>query len=642
MLRKCFVIITLVSFILLIGGMASEGIAEDTTDRAFDLGKVVVTATKSEKKVEDVTSSVSVIDEEEIEASNANYVMDVISNLPGVYVRKDGIFGRQKIEIRGLGSNGRRIQTLIDGRPEKMALFGCTVTQTLPLANIERIEVVRGPESVLYGSDAMGGVINIITKKRKKEGFESSALASYGSYNTFHSLLSHGGKKGPFDYYLTYDHKLSDGHRDNSEYKGYNLTARLGYQFTDALRIEVSGKHFDDEAEDPGPESNPYTQDDKKEYERDSWDVDLIGEWDRTRFSITFYQNMGEHQFTMPSEPDWWHSKDRTTGLLSKLSLDLFDKGDIKDTLTIGYEYQKQWATTLDPYDSYVKENYPPPLVACFQLGEHSRYNNDVFLFNEFNWAKLVATLGIRFHHDKINDWETIPQVGLLYHILDSTTIRAKISKGFRQPRFSEMYLFPAHNEELEPERVWSYEMGLTHTFPKWVSVSITPFYMDIENFIQRMPNPNFPPPPRFINQNSGEFYIRGIEAGIDIRPFENLVLTLYNTYMDIEDPSDTNHANLQGKPKNVFDAMIKYTWNNLSLSWDGEYVSGLYDENLATGNIEKVDSFFVAGMKGSYWINKYVQVFAGIDNMFDKDYEMIPEYPMPGTTVYAGLRGEF
>ena len=111
---------------------------------------------------------------------------------------------------------------------------------------------------------------------------------------------------------------------------------------------------------------------------------------------------------------------------------------------------------------------------------------------------------------------------------------------------------------------------------------------------------------------------------------------------MDIEDPPDTGHANLEGKPQNVSDAMIKYTWNNLSLSWNGEYVSGLYDENLATGNIEKVDSFFVAGMKGSYWINKSIQVFAGIDNMFDKDYEMIPEYPMPGTTVYAGLRGEF
>lgn len=636
MSKKYFVI--LVSYILFIGGMASEGIAEDTTNRVFDMGQIIVTATKSEKKVEDVTSSVSVIDKEEIEASNANYVMDVISTLPGVYVRKDGIFGRQKIEIRGLGSNCRRIQTLIDGRPEKMALFGCTVTQTLPLSNIERIEVVRGPESVLYGSDALGGVINIITKKREKDGFETNGLLSYGSHNTFHSLFRHGGKTGPFDYYLTYDHKLSDGHRDNSEYKGYDVTARLGYQFTDTLRIEVSGKHFEDEAKDPGPESNPYTQNDKEEYKRDSWDVDLIGEWDRARFLITFYQNMGKHRFTKPSEPDWWHSKDKTTGVLSKLSLDVFDRKNIKDTLTIGYEYQKQWATTLDPYDSYIKGSYPPPLVECFQLGEFSRYNNDVFLFNEFTWGRLVNTLGVRFHHDKINDWETIPQVGLLYHVLDSTTIRAKASKGFRQPRFSEMYLFPAHNEELKPERVWSYEMELTHTFPKWVSVSITPFYMDIENFIQMVPNPSFPPPPKSINQNSGEFYIKGIETGIDIRPVENLVLTLYHTYMDIEEPVE----NKQGKPKNKYNILVKYSWKDLMVSFDAEHVTDLYDENSATNQIEKVDDFFVANAKVSYWFNDHFQVFSGVENIFDKEYEEIPEYPMPGITVHGGVRFEF
>jgi len=118
-------------------GLADDTKQDDeTTRKTFDMNEIVVTATPVERKAKDITSAVSVINSAEIEASNADYVMDVIGSLPSVYIRRDAIMGRQDIEIRGLGSNLRRLQTLIDGRPEKMSLFGCTVAQTLPLANV--------------------------------------------------------------------------------------------------------------------------------------------------------------------------------------------------------------------------------------------------------------------------------------------------------------------------------------------------------------------------------------------------------------------------------------------------------------------------------------------------------------------------
>ena len=606
---------------------------------AFDLGEIVVTATRVQRKVKDVTSAVSVVDEAEIEASNAEYVMDVIGSQPSIYIRRDAIFGRQAIEIRGLGSNCRRILVLVDGRPEKMSLFGCTITQTLPLSNVERIEVIRGPESVLYGTDAMGGVVNIITKRLLDPGYYSSALFSYGSYETLHGLLRHGGNTGRFDYYITYDRKQTDGHRANSAYNANFLSLRTGYQLDDAWRFELAGQYFKDKSEDPGPVTDPYTNNDKREYMRYSCDADLIGKWDRAEFTLTVYDNEGKHQFDMPSIDDFWHSKDRTLGVLTKYAYEIYESDDTKDTITIGYEYQYQWAEPEEDWVSWAQANMPARFM---DFGPYEMNNHDVFAFNELTWGRWVNSLGLRGHYDDEDGrCEAIPQVGLLCHVTEETTARAKVSKGFRQPRFSELHLFPAHNEDLEPEEVWSYEVALSQAFSPWLSVFVNPFYMDVKNMIQQEPNDS--PPPRFLNENSGKFYIRGVETGVDIRPSENLNMTAYYTFTDIEDGKPDNpYANREGKPEHVVNAVVKYTIDKATLSLEMEYVAGLYDSDLlAGGEIQKVGNFFVADVKASYQLHKNLQVFAGVENVFDKDYEQIPGYPMPGTTVHAGLKAE-
>ena len=602
---------------------------EGEEKEAFDLEEIVVTATKSERKVADVTSSVSVIDEEEIEASNDNYVMDIIGNLPGVFVQKDNVYGRQGIVIRGLGSNGRRLQTLIDGRPVKMGIFGCTVTQTLPLSNVERIEIIRGPESVLYGSDALGGVINIITKRMKEDGFETDGLLSYGGYDISHGQLSHGGKKGAFDYYFTFDQKYMDGHRANSRYKGYDLTGRMGYRLNDVYRIELLAKHFDDEAHDPGPKSAPFTNDDRKRFKRLSFDLDLIAEWDKVNTSITLYQNRGHHRFTMPTIRDYWHSRDRITGILSKASIDMLECGDLEDNLLIGYDWYREFGKTQEPWNSSVPS---PP----FHPGHWHRTNHDMYVFNELVWGNLINTIGGRVHYDRITDWEFMPHFGILYHLSQDTRVRGKISKGFRTPKFNELYLFPPSTEDLDPEKVWSYEVGGDHNFTNWLSAEINFFYMDIDNFIQRRFNPS--PPPRYIFMNTGTFVIKGIESGLNLRPLPNLEVTFYYTFMNV----GNSRADRKSSPKHTFNILADYTRGDFSISFDCEYVDGLYEENEATGRIEDVDEYFIANLKASYWINSHWQAFLGIDNIFNSNYEMYPEYPMPGTTVISGLRFKF
>ncbi|NCC53760.1 MAG: TonB-dependent receptor, partial [Spartobacteria bacterium] len=268
------------------------------------------------------------------------------------------------------------------------------------------------------------------------------------------------------------------------------------------------------------------------------------------------------------------------------------------------------------------------------------RNNHDVFAFNEAIYGRWVQTLGLRGHwDDEAESWEALPQIGVLCHVTEAASARARIGRGFRQPSFSELHLFPAHNTKLDPEDVWSYELALTYMFTPTMSVFINPFYMDVQNLIQQEAYAN--PPPQFMNVNSGGFEIKGVETGVDVQLFDHLNLTLHYTYTDIEDgPANNPDINREGKPEHVVNAVAAYRVGAATLSLEGEYVAGLYDSNLlAGGDIEKVDDFVVFDLKGSYRLNANVEVFGGIQNLFDEDYEQIPGYPMPGIMGYAGVK---
>ena len=187
--------------------------------------------------------SASVVTKEDIEMTDANQTTDILGELPGIFVKKTSALGRADVDIRGIGSNGQQIGVFIDGRPEKMGIFGCAVTQTLPMNNVDRIEVIRGPESVLYGSDALSGVINIITRRAKKP-LEGSLEMSYGTFNTQDYLFQQGSKLGKFDYYVSVNKQSTDGHIDNTGFNGTDFSTQFGYAISPKSDISLSAKYF--------------------------------------------------------------------------------------------------------------------------------------------------------------------------------------------------------------------------------------------------------------------------------------------------------------------------------------------------------------------------------------------------------------
>ena len=213
--------------------------------------EVVVTATMTPKALKDCSETVSIIGRKEIDWISAANSLNILDHFPGIFVNRTGDFGRADVNIRGLGQTCQQIAVLVDGKPEKMGLFGCAVSHAFLLDNVDRIEVVKGPASVLYGGEALGGAVNLITRMPEKN-FETDLTAFYGSYNTQHFNLKQGGIIDNLKYFFTFDREKSDGHVENSEYSGNSFSGKLAYDLSENTTISLQGRYFDGKKNEPG------------------------------------------------------------------------------------------------------------------------------------------------------------------------------------------------------------------------------------------------------------------------------------------------------------------------------------------------------------------------------------------------------
>ncbi|OGF68012.1 MAG: hypothetical protein A2Y62_20445 [Candidatus Fischerbacteria bacterium RBG_13_37_8] len=569
--------------------------------------QITVTATATKKEVKDCSATVSVLSENEFALFNVHNAINILNSLPGIFVQRTGDYGRADVEMRGLGSNGRRISIMVDGRPEKMGLFGCVVTHSFALDNIAKIEVVRGPSSVIYGPDAMGGVINILTKKID-DGFHTDATLSYGSFNTQHYLVRHGGNINKFNYYITFDRDLSDGHIPNSQYDGYDFTTRLGYSLSPNLEFTLQGKYFAGKKYEPGTIHIPLV-DYWNNYKRGAVDFTIASSWQKSEASFKLYRNFGHHVFS-----DGFDSRDYTNGFVTHYTTRALSNNE----LTIGADLKYLGGELFSaPAGNWDKNEY------------------GFFFHNEYKlFHKVILSTGLRIHHDSIYGNESSPHIGAVVHLNDNTHIRTSINKGFRTPQLNELFMFPTSNPELEPEKVWNYELGINHTFTPWLEADCTIYRMNGNNLIQLSPNPS--PPPGFKFMNTGSFIFKGLEAGLKYHHSTYLEGQFYYTYLDPDE-------NTLGRAHHKFDLITAFTKNKLSTSITLQYVADYYEQN---NHQSPMPDFFTASAKFDYQITTKVDAFLAINNIFNKHYLIYVELPgaaagayqMPGRTYTFGI----
>lgn len=571
---------------------------------------IVVTATRSEKKVKDLSATVSVLTRGEIELAVANSSTEILSILPGIFVQKTGQFGRSDLIIRGLGDNGKRILVLIDGRPEKMGLFGCTITHSLPLDNVERIEVIRGSLSIPYGTDAMGGVVNIITRKIEK-GFETDFLTSYGSYATEVLRLRHGGNVKSLNYYLTFDRRKSEGHIPHSSYKGKDFTARFGYKIGRNIELSITGKYFDGYKEEPLRSTDPSNLISNlwNDYERGSIDLNIEGKWDRTSSFFKIYRNFGEHLFS-----DGWHSKDFTHGAILQGSRRVSSVNEI----IIGAEFKNEGGESFNsPKGKWDKKEY-----AIFLQDQHVLFR------------RIILNLGARYHRDDVSGDEILPHTGIVFPIGERTNLRGSLSKGFRTPKINELYMFPSSNKNLKAEKVWNYELGLNQSFNDFLNIDISTFLMKGSNLIQLQKV--LSPPPLFRFENTGEFEFKGIELSINSKISEALSMILNYSFLD---PGDFT----LGRAMDKADLILRFKGKRITLSGNAQYVGRYYAENYKKS---KIGDYFVANTYAGLKITDNLHLFLKIENILNRNYQIYVDIPggkaglyrMPGRNINFGL----
>lgn len=488
--------------------------AQTGTDSArvagnYAIDEVVVTGTRSETDVRHLPMTVSVVRRPRLEESRQVSVLPVLNaQVPGFFSTSRGMMGygvaagaSGQMSLRGIGGPAQAglpttgLLVLIDGHPQYMGLMGHPIADAYQTMMAERVEVLRGPASVLYGSNAMGGVINIVTRKMQEDGVCTSIHAGAGSYGSVQTEVANRIRKGRFSSTATASYNRTDGHRPDMAFEQYGGYVKLEYGFTDNWRVwgDVNVTRFN--ASNPGSVMKPYIDNDQR-ITRGMTSFALENRYGKTSGALSFFYNWGDHWindgYQAGGEPLQYrfNSNDRMWGVSWYQSVQLF-RGN---RLTVGADYFRFGGEAWNQFFDGHRET-----SADKSLNEVAGYVD----FRQDIAAWLTLDAGARVDYHSQAGTEFVPQVGLAFHLPEDAEIKAMAGKGFRNPTIREMYMFPPQNPDLKPERLWSYELSFVQSrLAGRLSYGLNVFYINGENLIIRLPNPGGS---GMLNQNSGE-----------------------------------------------------------------------------------------------------------------------------------------
>lgn len=628
--------------IFLAGGLLSTGSLYAQTDsssiaRKYTIDEVVVTGTRNETDIRHLPMTISVVGRQQLTENYRSSILTTLNEqVPGLFTTGRGIMGygvsggaAGGMSLRGIGSgtgpNGgptTGLLVLIDGHPQYMGLMGHPIADAYQTMMAERVEVLRGPASVLYGSNAMGGVINIVTRQMPEDGVNTHLHAGYGSYNTLQTELSNRVKKGKFGSIVTGSYNRTDGHRADMEFEQYGGYAKLGYDFSSSWKIwgDVNVTHFN--ASNPGTVSNPYIDNDSR-ITRGMTSLALENHYGKTSGALSFFYNWGRHNINDGYHPGeqpqtaHFNSKDLMTGISWYQSAMLFTG----NRLTVGFDYQhfggESWNRVLA-----TGERVPG---ADKQLDEFAGYVD--FRQDISHWLSLDA--GIRVDHHSHVGTEWIPQGGLAFHLPKHAELKAMVSKGFRNPTIREMYMFPPQNPDLKPERLMNYELSFSQQLLNGsLSYGANLYYINGDNMISTIRSDGRP-----LNVNTGEIENWGIETNINYQFNAHWHVNANYSWLHMENP-------VLAAPEHKLYAGVNFSQGRWNLSTGIQYIDGLYTSVVPENKLQ--EDFILWNLSGSYKLYRFATLFVKGENLLAQRYEINAGFPMPKATFMGGVNVNF
>ena len=597
------------------------------------LEPVTVTATRIEEPLERIGASVSVITEEEIQTKQYKSVGEALRTLPGVEIQQSGSPGRiTTLKIRGAGAS--QVQVLIDGVRVKSTTSGDFDFADLSIDAIERIEVVRGPQSTLYGADAIGGVVNIITKKGS--GSPSAfASAEVGNFDTFRERVAVSGALDPFNFTLGASRLDFGGQFRNDEHSNTYLVGRVGIDLPNKGEASLVARYSD--AHRGIPFKTVFPNFDPNREQHDTFTL-LTGQW-RQPWGEAYESELRlstlrtELIFRDPPDPGDTGPTSRSEIVVRRREAEWLQHFHFAkaDTLTVGVEYREEEGRNKDTFSKTTNTK-----SAFFQ--------NELSLFD-----RLFVTAGVRYDDNSVFGSKTTPRVATSY-LLRSTGTRFKASwaEGFRAPTFNDLF-FPAFdpcppfgNPDLRPESSRSWDAGFEQKlWENRLRFGATYFRNDFRDLIQiGLVDPvNF----CFQAQNVGKARSRGVEVEASLEPTDQLLLTLAYTYTDAKDL--TTGLPLRRFAPNRWSLGAVWTpIERLTLTAQVFIVSSQF-ESAAQGRNPGYTRVDVGGsyqLLSKLGLLQSLELQAKIENLLDEDYEEVKGFPALGTHYVVGLRGTF
>jgi len=613
--RVCGGITAIAALLALRGG----AFAQEDVDEGVTLGEIVVTATRTETPVVEVGSSVTVITSEEIDRSLNSTVAEMLSEVPAIDVVRTGSYGSAtSVFIRGARPGHTLV--LIDGieLSNPIGIGRSPDINHLTLDNVERIEVVRGPQSTLYGSDALGGVVNVITKTGDGPPGGSFAFEG-GSHSSFGEAVTARGRLNTFDYSISLSRLDTDGISSadeafgNTEDDGYsNTTFSSSFGFAPSigkhLRLLVRYVDTETEIDDGGG----------------------AGADDPDRVNLAQQFVVGAKAKLGLPDDRWRHSVGLSVTDFYRDDIDpaestsYFDgqmlKGDWQgafevneaNTLTIGVEHEIERGVSTWQSESDAQT------TALF-IQDHAELTEGLF-------ATLAARTDV---HSEFGLHATGHAAFSYSPAASGARISATLGTGFRAPSLNQL----AYNPALEPEESVAFDIGVEQQFRDGdLVLGATFFRNDFDNMIKwDIPSTNY------ANVRVAES--EGVEIVSSIKTEKGLSVTASYTYTNATEDAGPAIR----RPRNKASLRIGYrTRRGFDIGLSAAYVGDTDDTDFGTGLPVVLPSYTLVGVRASARINEKFEIFGRVDNLFDEEYETAYGYGTPGLTFHLGTKASF
>ena len=635
--------------------LAQEPVSAAGQDEApAELDDLVVSAALEPLSLSDVASSVTIITREQIEQRQVRYLADLLRDVPGFSVSQAGGLGAQT-QVRVRGTEANHMLVLIDGiRANDPASVDEFQFQFALTSNIERIEIIRGPQSSIWGSDAVAGVINIIRRKNTRESWVSGTLEG-GSFDTVSAAVDGGFSRdalrlqGGVAYYDTEGINIA---RQGDEKDGaQNTTANLGLEWdlNDAWKLVASGQYVTAETQfddvDFFVTGLPVDTDRLTEAERRYLRGEVLWKPANSRWSgnasLNFTdsdnQNFYDGEWNSSTAAEVFDARLRGSYLLGNR------QSDVEHRFTAGLDYidtdfsQRGIATPWG--DPNQDQDYDQSSLAGEYVGK---------VYQDFTW-----TLSGRYNDfsdfDNITTW----QAAFSHQVNDIFRARGSFGTGFKAPTFTERFGFYSDqfigNPDLKPEKSQGWEVGFDSQWAnRRVNFGMVYFDQRLEDEIDGFV---FDPETFLFTAVNKESHSRrkGIEVVFDWSVFTNFDIAANYTYTDsTEEGADNSEQRELRRPRNMASVNLQYrflddrAYGNLNVSYTGKQYDVFFDPATFISETVELSSFTLVDLAGGWKLNDSLELIGRVTNLTDEHYENVLGYSTRGRGYFAGLRGRF